>query len=60
VPLFFNGRAPGNAPNVVRYMKRCAERPAFAKAFGEGHRDAVLRACEAASGGGGKKMFGMF
>ena len=59
VPLFFPNVQLGANPNVVRYMQRCAERPAYAKAFGDGHRDAVLAACERAKSGSGK-LFGIF
>ena len=45
VPLFFPS-VRLNSPNIVAYMRRCAERPAFAKAFGGGHANAVLAACE--------------
>ena len=37
VPVFFGNVSPTSRPNMVRYMQRCAERPAFAKAFGKDH-----------------------
>ena len=59
VPLFFPS-VRLNSPNIVAYMKRCAERPAFAKAFGAGHAQAVLAACANAGSSGGEKLFGLF
>ena len=52
----------GVSPNIDAYMKRCAERPAFATAFGDQHALAVVGAVEAAAAGagGGGKLFGMF
>ena len=58
VPLFFKGVDVRGTPNICAYMRRCAERPAFAAAFGAGHADAVLAAT--APGGGGGKLFGVF
>eukprot|EP00601_Ochromonadales_sp_CCMP2298_P016686 CAMPEP_0173238002 /NCGR_PEP_ID=MMETSP1142-20121109/12388_1 /TAXON_ID=483371 /ORGANISM="non described non described, Strain CCMP2298" /LENGTH=160 /DNA_ID=CAMNT_0014168803 /DNA_START=195 /DNA_END=677 /DNA_ORIENTATION=+ len=45
VPVFFRGAKPSVRPNIAKYMRRCAERPAFAEAFGKDHADAVRRAC---------------
>ena len=59
VPLFFPS-VRLNSPNIVNYMRRCAERPAFAKAFGGGHAQAVLAACDNAGSSGGEKLFGLF
>ena len=59
VPLFFPS-VRLNSPNIVAYMKRCAERPAFAKAFGAGHAQAVLAACDNAGQQGGEKLSGLF
>ncbi|KAH8057756.1 glutathione S-transferase [Aureococcus anophagefferens] len=59
VPLFFPSVNLGNTPNVCRYMKRCAERPAFAAAFGDAHSAAVLKAVDRAAQGGDKKLFGI-
>ena len=42
VPLFFGNVNPSSRPNVVRYMQRCAERPAFAQAFGDDHAKLVI------------------
>lgn len=52
-------------PNVVRYMKECAGREAYGKAFGEnvqGFLLGKLEKMEESGGGGGKekKLFGMF
>jgi glutathione S-transferase len=43
VPVFFRSANPSRRPNIVKYMQRCAERPAFAEAFGQGHADAVIK-----------------
>ena len=59
VPLFFPS-VRLSSPNIVNYMRRCAERPAFAKAFGGGHANAVLAACDNAGQQGGEKLFGLF
>merc|ERR1711920_887345 len=41
VSVFFPRTDLSATPNIARYMKRCAERPAFAKAFGAQHTQAV-------------------
>lgn len=41
VPVFFPRTDLSATPNIARYMKQCAERPAFAKAFGAQHVHAV-------------------
>ena len=42
VPIFFGSvRKLPNRPNIGKYMIRCASRPAFVKAFGEGHANQV-------------------
>ena len=45
VPIFFGGslRKLPNRPFIGEYMKRCAARPAFISAFGEGHSNQVMR-----------------
>lgn len=43
VPLFFPNANLSRTPAIVKYMKRCAERPAFVKAFGEQHAALVLQ-----------------
>ena len=68
MPIFFPDANLGKTPAIAKYMKRCAERPAFAKAFGDGHAqlvqqktDAWLSAGSAGAGGPGdvmKKLFG--
>ena len=70
VPIFFPQADLSRSPNIVKYMQRCAARPAFAKAFGEGHANLVaektkgwLSAPAAAAPAGGpadflKKMMG--
>ena len=53
-------------PHVVRYMKQCAQRENYQKAFGSNVQKFLLNRLEEmeASGGsnnkGGKKVFGMF
>ena len=37
VPVFFRNCNPSARPNIVKYMLRCALRPAFTEAFGEDH-----------------------
>jgi len=49
---------PTMRQNIVKYMKRAAERPAFASAFGEDH--AALVVDKTKSWGAGEKMFGIF
>lgn len=61
VPIFFGNANLGATPNIVDYMKRCAERPAFGTSFGAGHAQLVLqKAAEwskaPAAAGGGFKM----
>lgn len=67
VPVFFPNTDLSGTPNTAAYMLRCAERPAFADAFGQGHADTVKAKAQAwlargAKGGGPqemmKKMFG--
>lgn len=41
VPIFFGPQNLSRRPNVAAYMKRCAARPAFVKAFGEEHAAAI-------------------
>lgn len=47
VPVFFPKADLSKTPNIVAYMRRCAERPAFAEAFGEGHANLVLQKADA-------------
>lgn len=42
VPLFFRNVRPSSRPNLVKYMRRCAEREAFSKAFGNEHAQQIL------------------
>jgi len=63
VPQFFGSIDLSRWPNVVRYMKRCAERPKYAEAFGAGVQQSLVGALDGMMGdgeGGGKKknMFG--
>merc|ERR1712094_95467 len=43
-----------------RLHEALRERPAFAKAFGGGHANAVLAACDNAGQQGEEKLFGLF
>lgn len=44
VPVFFgNVRKLPNRPSIARYMVTCANRPAFAKAFGDDHAKLVTQ-----------------
>ena len=60
VPIFFGNADLSGTPNIARYMSRCAERPAFSKAFGPGHAGLVKDKAEgwlAAKGGAGAFQF---
>ena len=46
-----------NSPNIVNYMRRCAERPAFAKAFGGGHAQAVSPRATPGNKGGHRAVY---
>merc|ERR1719454_2748303 len=41
VPIFFPQANLGATPAIAEYMRRCASRPAFASAFGDGHAGLV-------------------
>jgi glutathione S-transferase len=41
VPIFFPNADLSKTPAIAKYMQRCAERPAFAQAFGDGHANLV-------------------
>jgi len=41
VPIFFPNADLSGTPSIAKYMQRCAERPAFAQAFGDGHANLV-------------------
>jgi hypothetical protein len=43
---------------MVQYMKRCAERPNYKKAFGEDHADVIIAKADSWLNSG--KMFGVF
>eukprot|EP00322_Chrysochromulina_rotalis_P012187 CAMPEP_0115849034 /NCGR_PEP_ID=MMETSP0287-20121206/11239_1 /TAXON_ID=412157 /ORGANISM="Chrysochromulina rotalis, Strain UIO044" /LENGTH=254 /DNA_ID=CAMNT_0003302985 /DNA_START=11 /DNA_END=775 /DNA_ORIENTATION=- len=67
VPIFFPQANLGATPAIAKYMQRCAQRPAFARAFGEQHAGLVQSKTEEwlSSGGGGsgptdmlKSLFG--
>jgi glutathione S-transferase/alpha,alpha-trehalase len=54
VPLFSQTADLSRTPSIVRYMKKCGERPAFRRAFGDGHADLVQRKCGEFLEGGGQ------
>jgi glutathione S-transferase len=64
VPQFFQGTDLSRWPNLVLYMKRCAEREAYGKAFGSNVQSYLVAACEGMMAGKDfdekKKLFGMF
>lgn len=65
VPQFFQGIDLTRYPNIVRYMRQCAERPAYGEAFTprvQSYLVSTLSAQEgpAAEGEEKKKFFGMF
>lgn len=65
VPLFFRDINLSKRPNMCKYMKRTAERPAFADAFGEDHQNLILSKTNewltaSSTGGGKKKQWGLF
>ena len=41
IPVFFRVNLTSR-PNIVKYMARCASRPAFREAFGNEHADSIL------------------
>ena len=61
VPQFFQGIDLSRWPNVVKYMKRCAERDAYGEAFGSNVQQYLVSSLETMGNGGEKKkLFGMF
>jgi hypothetical protein len=54
VPLFFPDVDLSGTPNTAAFMLRCAERPAFAAAFGQGLADTVKAKAQAWLAGGAK------
>lgn len=60
VPQFFKGIDLSRWPNVVQYMKRCAERPAYGKAFGADVQQYLMQCLDGMGGGEKKKLFGVF
>ena len=61
VPIFFRGISKLSRTNVGKYMIRCAERPAYAKAFGDDHAALIKAKVPGWIGGeskaGGFKLF---
>ena len=47
VPIFFPDTDLSSTPATAEYMRRCARRPAFAAAFGDGHAALVEQKAEA-------------
>jgi len=61
VPQFFKGIDLSRWPNVVKYMKRCAARPAYGAAFGSNVQQYLIDCLDSMEGGAEKKkLFGMF
>jgi len=60
VPQFFRDIDLSRWPNVVSYMKRCAERPAYGKAFGSNVQGYLISSLDAMGGQQDKKLFGIF
>merc|ERR1719491_1023117 len=50
VPQFFGGVDLSRWPNVVSYMKRCAERPTYGQAFGAQVQGSLIGALEGMTG----------
>jgi glutathione S-transferase/alpha,alpha-trehalase len=59
VPQFFRGVDLSRWPNVVSYMKRCAEREGYGQAFGTDVQNSLISALDQ-MGKEKKKMFGVF
>ena len=64
VPQFFQGTDLSRWPNVVRYMRQCAEREGYGKAFGPNVQNYLVAACDGMMANRDydekKKLFGMF
>jgi glutathione S-transferase/alpha,alpha-trehalase len=65
VPQFFQGIDLTRYPNIVRYMRKCAERPAYGEAFTPRVQSYLVSTLSAQEGSGAegeekKKFFGMF
>ena len=56
VPVFFGKTNLAKRPNMVKYMARCAKRPAFGEAFGSDHAELVIKKAEEWGGSGSKKI----
>lgn len=59
VPQFFQDIDLSRWPNVVRYMKECASREMYGKAFGPQVQNFLVQKMDS-MGGGEKKLFGLF
>lgn len=53
VPIFFPDADLSGTPNIAKYMRRCAERPAFSSAFGPQHAAVVKEKAAGWLAGGG-------
>ena len=63
VPQFFQGTDLSRWPHVVRYMRQCAGREAYGKAFGPNVQSYLVAACDGMMAGADydkKKLFGLF
>lgn len=60
VPQFFRDIDLSRWPNVVKYMKRCADRPAYGKAFGSNVQSYLISCLDSMGGEQEKKLFGIF
>lgn len=60
VPQFFPDVNLSRWPNVVRYMKRCAERDGYGAAFGPQVQNMLVTKLDQMMTGLKKKLFGMF
>ena len=58
VPQFFRDVDLSRWPNVVRYMKDCAVREYYAKAFGENTQQVLLASLENMGDSKKQSMFG--
>ena len=60
VPQFFRDIDLSRWPNVVRYMKDCASRESYGKAFGPNVQQYLIASLDAMNGDKREKLFGMF
>lgn len=60
VPQFFRDIDLSRWPHVVRYMKDCASRESYGKAFGSNVQQYLITSLDAMGGDKREKLFGMF